>query len=227
MKLLITSLKLKSIKALETQGENTMRKYFYMIPLASAALFFAGCSSDNAPRIGREHVQYGDPQAVETININFGSTDLQILAEKMVGSMLSSDVLSNKPTITVSTMRNKTSEYIDVNNIVNSIQTQLIKSGQVRFVRSTQEMQDSVDELSRQNESGYYNPDTTARIGKMIGAQYMLEGELTSINKYDKGKRRQPDITDVYYKFTLKLVNTEQGTIDWMDEQEIRKTSVK
>lgn len=204
-----------------------MRKYFYLLPLTGAALLFAGCSSDNSPRIGREHVQYGDPQAVETINVNFGSTDLQILSEKMVGSMLNSNVLRNQPTITVSTMRNKTSEYIDVNNIVNSIQTQLIKSGQVRFVRSTQEMQDSVNELSRQNESGYYDANTTARIGKMIGAKYMLEGELTSINKYDKGKRRQPDIIDVYYKFTLKLINTEQGTIDWMDEQEIRKTSVK
>lgn len=204
-----------------------MRKYFYLLPLTGAALLFAGCSSDSAPRIGRDHVQYGDPHAVETININFGSTDLQILSEKMVGSMLNSGVLRNQPTITVSTMRNKTSEYIDVNNIANSIQTKLIQSGQVRFVRSTKEMQDSVDELTRQNESGYYDANTTARIGKMIGAQYMLEGELTSINKYDKGKRRQPDISDVYYKFTMKLINTEQGTIDWMDEQEIRKTSVK
>lgn len=204
-----------------------MRKYFYLLPLTGAALLFAGCSYDSAPRIGRDHVQYGDPHAVETININFGSTDLQILSEKMVGSMLNSGVLRNQPTITVSTMRNKTSEYIDVNNIANSIQTKLIQSGQVRFVRSTKEMQDSVDELTRQNESGYYDANTTAHIGKMIGAQYMLEGELTSINKYDKGKRHQPDISDVYYKFTMKLVNTEQGTIDWMDEQEIRKTSVK
>ena len=204
-----------------------MRKSIFLLPLLAGVIFTAACSHDNSPSIGRDHVKYGDPQAVETINIDFGSTDLQMLAEKMVGSMLNSGVLRNRPTLTVSVLRNKTSEYIDVNNIVNSIQTQLIKSGQVRFVRSVAEMDASVDELVRQNESEFYDPEKSVPIGKMVGAQYMLEGEITSIKKYDKGGFWEKDIMDVYYKFTLKLVNTELGTIDWMDEQEIRKTSQK
>lgn len=192
----------------------------------AACLLAAGCSSDTRPLVGRGHVTYGDPNAVEAVTIDFGSTDLQMIAERMVTSMLTSGILHDRPTVTVSTMRNKTSEYIDMGNIMNSIQTQLMRSGQVRFVRSTQEMQTAVDELSRQNESGYYDPSKSAAIGHMIGARYMLEGELSSIRKTDPGRGWfESDIEDVYYKFTLKLYDTEYGTLEWMDEQEIRKTS--
>ena len=30
---------------------------------------------------------------------------------------------------------------------------------------------------------------------------------------------------DVYYKFTLALFDVEEGTVEWQDEKEIRKTS--
>lgn len=184
-------------------------------------LLAAGCGGKSwhtRPTVGEGNVSYGDPQAVETVAINFGSTDLQIIAEAMVNDLLTSNILTGKPTITISTIRNKTSEYIDMDNIMNTIQTRLIRSGQVQFVRSTSEMQAAVDELNRQNNSGYYNPNTTATIGRMIGARYMLEGELTSINK------AMGNVGDIYYKFTLKLIDTETGVIVWMSEKDIRKT---
>ena len=39
----------------------------------------------------------------------------------MVGSLLEDPVLSNRPTMTLSTVRNKTSEYIDTKSIMNSL----------------------------------------------------------------------------------------------------------
>lgn len=203
-----------------------LRPSFTLALAVATATMITACGSNNSPVVGRGHVGYGDPKAVEVVTINFGSTDLQMISEKMVSSLLTSGIMHDRPTITVSTLRNKTSEYIDMGSIMNSIQAQLIQSGQVRFVRSTQEMQAAVDELTRQNESGYYDPNKSAPIGRMIGARYMLEGELTSINKVDRGHGWfERDIEDVYYKFTLKLIDTELGTIEWMDEQEIRKTS--
>ena len=85
--------------------------------------------------------------------------------------------------MTISTVKNKTSEYIDTTNVMNSIQTALVKSGKVRFTRSIQEMQAGVDELQRQNQSGLYKNNTTAKVGQMTAAKYQLEGELTSIVK--------------------------------------------
>lgn len=53
----------------------------------------------------------------------------------------------------------------------------------------------------------------------MEGADYRIEGNITSIVK------KTSDVKDVYYKFSLSLVNIESGVLAWMDEKEIRKTS--
>ena len=169
-------------------------------------------------RFDRE-TSYGDAKAVETLTNEFGSTDLQMIAEKMTGSLVESPVLTGRPTVTISAVRNKTSEYIDTKNIMNSIQTALVKSGKVRFTRSIDEMQAGVDELQRQNQSGLYKQNSTAKVGQMKGAKYSVEGELTSIVKQTAGAK------DVFYKFTLKLYDVEEGTIEWQDEKEIRKTT--
>ena len=55
----------------------------------------------------------------------------------------------------------------------------------------------------------------------MVGAQYRMEGNITSIVKQVKDKK------DVYYKFNLQLWNIRNGLLEWSDEKEIRKTSSK
>jgi len=174
--------------------------------------------SDATLRFDRQ-VNYGDSKATELVTNEFGSTDLQMIAETMVGSLLEAGIFVERPTVTISTVKNKTSEYIDTTNVMNSIQTALVKSGKVRFTRSIAEMQAGVDELQRQNQSGLYKDNTTAKIGNMTAARYSLEGELTSIVKQNNKTK------DVFYKFTLKMFDVSEGTIEWQDEKEIRKTS--
>lgn len=164
-------------------------------------------------------VAYGDNKAVETVTNEFGSTDLQMIAEKMVGSLLEDPSLAGKPTMTLSAVRNKTSEYIDTKSIMNTIQTALVKSRKVKFVRSNDEMEAGVEELQRQNQSGLYKSQGKAKIGNMTAAKFTLEGEIVSIVKQSASTK------DVFYKMTLKMYNVEDGSIEWQDEKEIRKTS--
>ena len=139
----------------------------------------------------------------------------------MVGSLLEDPILSDKPVMTLGSVKNKTSEYIDTKSIMNSIQTQLVKSRKVKFARSADELDQGVAELQRQNQSGLYKEQTKAKVGNMTAAKYSLEGEIVSIVKQtDKTK-------DVFYKMTLKVYDVEEGTIEWQDEKEIRKTSKK
>jgi len=199
---------------------NTLQRTTLLLAAAAGAFALAGCQNLSSPvvRFDRQ-VNYGDAKAVELVTNEFGSTDLQMIAEKMTGSLLETGIFQGRPTVTISTVRNKTSEYIDTTNVMNSIQTALVKSGKVRFVRSIREMQAGVDELQRQNQSGLYKQSSTAKLGNMTAARYQMEGELTSIVK------QSADTKDVYYKFTLKLFDVEEGTIEWQDEKEIRKTS--
>src|SRR5581483_6691722 len=186
------------------------------IPLAAAvaaALGIAGCAKDT--------VRYGDARGVETVTNQFGSTDLQMIAESMTRSMLQSNAVaaSNLPIVTVQEVKNKTSEYIDTRAITDSIRAELQKSGKVRFAVDAAGMENQKEEINRQQDDRYYDRSQTAEKGRMIGAQYRLEGNITSIVKQAK------DVKDVYYKFNLQMWNIQNGLLEWTDEKEIRKTT--
>ena len=169
-------------------------------------------------------VRYGDAKQIETVNADYGSTDLQMIAEAMTRSLLQSKAISGSkdaPIVTLADVKNKTSEYIDTRVITDKIRTQLLKSGQVRFAVSVSEMQNQTEELKRQNQSGLYKNSTISKTGNMQGAQYRIEGSIASIVKANK------DVKDVYYVFNLNLINNESGLIEWADEKEIRKTATR
>jgi penicillin-binding protein activator len=185
-----------------------------VLSMLAAALLLAGCA--------KEQVRYGDPKGVETVTNQFGSTDLQMIAESMTRSMLQAPVVAstNLPIVTVQEVKNKTSEYIDTRAITDSIRSELQKSGKVRFAVDAAAMQQQVEELERQ-QSELYDKEQAAEMGRMIGAQYRLEGNITSIVKQAK------DVKDVYYKFNLQMWNIRNGLMEWSDEKEIRKTTSK
>ncbi len=176
---------------------------------AGLALAAAGCGTT---------VEYGDAKAVETVTVDFGSTDLQMIAEKMVRSMLAAPVIAeaNRPVLQVSAVRNQTGEHIDTKAITDKIRTTLIQSGKVQFT-AADARQEMVDELQYQRDSGYVDPSTRTQIGRHVGASYLLTGDIASIRK------SKDDTKDVYYKITLNLVDLETGLISWTDEKEIRK----
>jgi len=182
---------------------------------ALALLVLGGCAKDT--------VRYGDARGVETVTNEFGSTDLQMIAESMTRSMLDAPIVTanNLPIVTVQEVRNKTNEYIDTRAITDSIRAELQKSGKVRFAVDAAGMANQKEEIDRQQDDAYYDPEQTAEKGRMVGAQYRLEGNITSIVKQAK------DVKDVYYKFNLQMWNIRNGLLEWTDEKEIRKTTTK
>lgn len=189
-----------------------MKTMLRFLGLAVLAAVVSGCASTPA-------VSYGSPDQVETVTADFGSTDLQLIAEKMVNSLLASPVLSSgqQPVFYVQTVRNKTDEHIDTKSVTDKIRVTLLRSGKVRFTAVAEVKDELVSQLEFQTSSGMVDPATAKSIGRLVGADYFLYGELASIRK-SAGRVR-----DVYYKFTLNLVNIQNGLIEWADEKEIRK----
>jgi hypothetical protein len=181
---------------------------------AAVALAAAGCAG--------EKTRYGDARGVETLTNEFGSTDLQMMAESMARSMSQAPVIAaaNLPVVTVQEVRNKTSEYIDTRAITDSIRSELQKGGKVRFAVDSAGMGQQTEELKRQ-QSELYAKEQAAEMGRMVGAQYRLEGNIISIVKQVK------DTKDVYYKLNLQLWNIRNGLLEWSDEKEIRKTTTR
>jgi len=170
-------------------------------------------------------VKYGDATAVETTTAEFGSTDLQKMAEKMVDSVLAFPPIievtsKRRPVMFVDTIKNKTSEHIDTESITDTISSRLLRSGKFRFVDMTK-VADVRKQMEFQGDSGMVKESTAVKMGQQIGAEYMLYGNLSSIVKRDSSTK------DVYYKFTMKLMHLETGILEWSDEKEIRKTKEK
>lgn len=186
--------------------------------LSIALVALGGCTNKSV-------VRYGDATAVETNDINFGSTDLQKVAGQMTDSLLLSPVVgtltaNTRPILFVESIKNKTSEHIDTESITDSISTKLLRSGKFRFVDMGR-VDAASDQIDYQQNSGMVDTSKAIAFGQQVGAQYMLYGNLASIVKSNK------DQSDVYYKFTLRLMDLKSGLVEWADETEIRKTKGK
>lgn len=182
------------------------------------ALFLAGTTALS----GCTSVSYGDATASETVDTNFGSTDLQMIAAKMVDDVLSFPPIvqvtsQRRPVVFVDRIKNKTMEHIDTESITDTIESKLINSGKFRFVDMS--VVDRVrQQLEYQQSSGMVDEQQAMMMGRQVGAEYMLYGNLASIVK------RNSSTKDVYYKFTLKLMHIETGILEWSGEKEIRKS---
>ena len=188
-----------------------MRK---LILILSLSLMFFSCS----PK-----VLYDDPRKVETLTINFSSTDLQIISQAMVDSLLQSVITNNdnKPIIVIEEVKNKTAEYIDTSIITDSIRAKLSNSGLVQFGVNIDELDGQISEIDRQ-QNEYYDENLNVEKGKLAGADYRLAGSLISIDKLKKKLFKTKK--DKFYKLSLQLWNIKTGVVVWADEKDIRKT---
>lgn len=187
-----------------------------IIALIGLAIVLGGCSNK---------VSYGDAQEAETTTIDFGSTDLQKIAGEMTDSMLMSGSVAaitrdNRPIVFVERIKNKTSEHIDTESITDTVSTKMLNSGKFRFV-DMDRVESVRKQLKFQNNDELVDQSSAIQFGKMVGAQYMLYGNLASIVKQAGSKK------DVYYKMTMRLMDLETGLIEWADETEIRKNESK
>jgi hypothetical protein len=179
-------------------------------------------------------IRYDDPGRVETLTIDYGSTDLQTLAGEMVESLVTAPQLNylensgkgddKRVIVLTGSVENRTSEHIDTEGITDKIQTALLKSGKFRFV-ADKAGQAQIDEQIR-FQAGRVREDMLRELGRQLGADVILYGTLRSIEKskgssLESGGARKKD---VYYQFVFKCVNIDTAEILWQDEQELRKT---
>ena len=191
-----------------------MKRLMILLSFLLVTIIASGCAST-------PNVSYGNPDQVETVTADFGSTDLQMIAEKMVNSLLATPLLQSgkRPVMYVSGVKNKTDEHIDTKSITDKIKVTLLKSGRVQFSAVSEANDEIIKQLEYQNLTDYVDPSTRKNLGKQVGADYFLYGEITSIKK-QAGK-----VEDVYFKITLNLVNISTGLLEWADEKEIRKSA--
>jgi uncharacterized protein (TIGR02722 family) len=191
-----------------------MKKIITYSVMFGIIFFLGACASK---------VSYENPEQVETLTPEFGSTDLQMIAGKMVDSLLATPILQSgqRPVVYVHKVKNKTDEHLDTVSITDKIKVALIKSGKVKFSAVSEANDEILKQLEYQTSSGVVDPKTAKTFGSQIGADYFLYGEITSI------KKKEGKTENFYYKMTMNLVNIKTGIIEWADEKEISKQAKK
>lgn len=177
--------------------------------LLSLVVLVASC----APTTGYQDV------SSNTLSITFSATDQKKLVEELADKLINDPYIrgdiSNRPTLLIDVIKNKTSEHIDTESITDTLKAKVVRSRLFSIIN-----RDKMNLLLKEqeiNQSGLTDQQKATQLGKLWGAKYAMYGNFSSIVNY-VGKEKQ-----VYYKFTLIIQNIETGEEMWIDEAEINK----
>ena len=159
---------------------------------------------------------------VTDLSGRWNDTDSRMVSETMVKDCLNHPWLSEhmldvseNPVVIVGIVRNKSSEHINVTTFISDIERAYINSGLVDVVASAVERTELRDE--KDDQSRYADEETVKEFGKELGADYMLNGYISTI--IDQEKKTKV----VYYQVDLTLTDIETNRKVWIGQEKIKK----
>lgn len=162
--------------------------------------------------------EYDDVSNENLMDDRWSETDMQKVVHDLVAKMLKSRHIKNAktpPIVMVTNLRNDTDEHINTDSIMDMVRVELANAAGIEFVNKAAR-EDVKEEYEYQN-SGMVSDTTKKGPGGQIGADFILDGALTSITK-DINKKKS-----VYYKVTLNMTNLKTNVIKWTGYKELRK----
>ncbi len=185
---------------------------FIMTGLMIAAL--TGCATTSVTRTATDEVI--------DLSGRWNDSDARLTAEVLISDVLSRPWLLNfveeegaKPVVIIGSLRNKSSEHIDLLPLVKSFEMELINSGKVRFVADKEARAEVRDEKTDQQSNA--SEDTATRLADETGADFMLQGVITTTTDAIDGKKV------VLYQTNMELVNLHTNEISWLGGHQIKK----
>lgn len=188
-----------------------------LLALLGILLVSGGCT--------RQVTRMAPEQAVD-LSGRWNDVDSRLVAEEIIRQSFDDGQQSwalrhaqlhggRQPTVIVGTVRNGSMEHIPVGTFVRDLERAYVRSGQVQVVASPGEREEIRDERVDQQEHAAAN--TRARMAMERGADYMLQGEIESVEDRDRGR------SVVLYQVDMTLVNLETNEKTWVGQHKIKK----
>ncbi len=178
-------------------------------------IVFSGCSSS-------KQVTRVDADTTIDLSGRWNDTDSRMVADEIIGDCLTHPWINNhgisaggKPVVIVGGIRNKSMEHIAVATFISDIERAFINSGKVRTVASSSERGEIREERADQGE--FAALETVKRMGREQGADYMMTGEINTIEDREGGDQV------VFYQTDLTLTNIETNEKIWIGQKKIKK----
>jgi hypothetical protein len=159
---------------------------------------------------------------------DFSSADLARITDGMMSSLAANGLFQQyeaqhageKPVMLLAKdLRNNTDEHINTRLILEKIRTRMINEGLAQFV-DDQAFDMALDQLNLQA-SDLYDNTKAAKIGRFVGAKYVLRGSISNIRKVEGRENIN------YMNVTLDVFEVETLLIKWTDEVEFKRASTK
>jgi penicillin-binding protein activator len=174
-----------------------------------------------------QHVVRVAPEQAIDLSGRWNDVDSRLVAEALIqqsfetpggqswASRFSQSSGGDRPTIIVGTVRNRSMEHVPVGTFVRDLERAYINSGAVEVVSSRGERDEIRGE--REDQQEYAAADTRARLRMETGADYMLQGEIQSIEDREGGR------SVVFYQVDLTLTDLESNSRVWVGQHKIKK----
>jgi hypothetical protein len=185
----------------------------------------------SATACSNKHVTRVEPDTVTDLSGEWNDTDSRLVANALIEQSLTGPWLEgyynnhggDAPSVIVGDFRNRTAEHIEVTTFVRDVEFAYINSGLVTVVASSEERGEIRGERDDQQE--FARADTRARLGQEMGAAYILQGDLSSIEDEEEttrfGATRKEKI--VFYQVDARLIDLETNVVVWAGQHEIKK----
>ncbi|MFN8548529.1 MAG: penicillin-binding protein activator LpoB [Candidatus Eisenbacteria bacterium] len=176
-----------------------------------ATLIGSGCAS-------RTVVTRVDPGEQIDLSGQWNDSDSRLVSDEMIADCLKQpwrERFGKSPTIIAGSIRNLSLEHIPVGTFVKDIERALVNSGDAQVVASAAERGELRDEKADQRINA--SPETLKEMGREVGADFMLIGEINQIVDKEKGDEVR------FYQVDLSLVNIETNVKAWIGQKKIKK----
>ncbi len=173
----------------------------------------------------------GPSKTVERIEVDttidlsgqWNDTDSRQVSQAMIADCLNHPWISQhtvgtrgkKPIVIVGAVRNRSTEHIAIPTFVSDIERAFINSGLVSVVASATERGELRDEKGDQGK--FASLETVKQMGKELGADYMMTGQINTIEDREGGKQV------MFYQTDLTLTNIESNQKVWLGQKKIKK----
>ncbi|MEI6808804.1 MAG: penicillin-binding protein activator LpoB [bacterium] len=185
-----------------------------------AVILGAGCQAF------QQSVQTVDVNTSKPMDAKYDYSDLRNMSSEMVDRMLASEFMkkiSAAPIVAIFSVENRTTMHIDTQAMTDTMRSKLMDAGKMKFV-NTARRDDLLKEQGYQNK--HVTPETAVKIGKQLGARYMITGSVVELTRASGREVRVSSKEEVYYQFTVELTDLETGLVELAPQVErARKAS--
>lgn len=189
----------------------------YAVLAGLTASLLTGCGSTRVNRV--------DANQEIALTDKWNDKDSQLVSEEMITDMLSfpwirdyrSDNGGDKPTVIIQRVRNKSHEHISADTFLNDLKRAIIRSGDARFVASS----DARDDVRNERADQELNARNAKAMGNETAADFALSGSINSFVDQLEGDR----VTT--YQVDLKLINMETNEEVWNGQKKLKKLQEK